>query len=323
VDPTEDELARVLTAADERIAAASAAVDGDATGVLGAQAVRLALARLEAIRRIRAPRSDDVVWVDGGERPVLRLAPIVIGPRLAPVLFAQIPVVLLSATLGPGTRFEPLARRLGLDPSLSVGRADRDEDDGPGVGYDARRFESPFDLRRQAMLYVPRELPDVRTPGWEQAARDELCGLVEASGGRALVLCTSWRNVHAFRDTLRERTHHSVLAQGDDSTARLIDAFVADETSCLVATRAFWQGLDVPGPACVLVVIDRLPFTRPDEPLEQARREAVERTGADGFREVDLPAAALALAQGAGRLVRSHTDRGVVAVLDRRLAAAG
>jgi ATP-dependent DNA helicase DinG len=122
---------------------------------------------------------------------------------------------------------------------------------------------------------------------------------------------------------LRERTDHTILAQGDDSTARLIDAFVADETSCLVATRAFWQGLDVPGPACVLVVIDRLPFTRPDDPLEQARREAVERTGADGFREVDLPAAALALAQGAGRLVRSHADRGVVAVLDRRLAAAG
>jgi len=159
-------------------------------------------------------------------------------------------------------------------------------------------------------------------PEWAEAAQDELCGLVEAAGGRALVLCTSWRNVHAFGDTLRERTHHTVLAQGDDSTARLIDAFAADETSCLVATRAFWQGLDVPGPACVLVVIDRLPFTRPDDPLEQARREAVERTGADGFREVDLPAAALALAQGAGRLVRSHTDRGVVAVLDPRLATA-
>ncbi len=121
---------------------------------------------------------------------------------------------------------------------------------------------------------------------------------------------------------MRERTDHSILTQGDDTTARLVDSFVADETSCLVATRAFWQGLDVPGAACVLVVIDRLPFTRPDDPLEQARREAVERDGGDGFREVDLPAAALALAQGAGRLIRSHGDRGVVAVLDRRLATA-
>jgi ATP-dependent DNA helicase DinG len=121
---------------------------------------------------------------------------------------------------------------------------------------------------------------------------------------------------------LRTRTLHAVLAQGDDTTARLIDAFVADETSCLVATRAFWQGLDVPGAACVLVVIDRIPFTRPDDPLEQARREAIEREGGDGFRDVDLPSAALALAQGAGRLIRSHADRGVVAVLDRRLATA-
>jgi ATP-dependent DNA helicase DinG len=326
VDPSEQELARILTSVDERVAAASAAVDAGAAGVLGAQAVRLALARLEAIRRLRAPRSDDVVWVEGGERPALRLAPIVIGPRLAPVLFAQLPVVLLSATLGPGPRFDPLARRLGLDPSAAPRRGadDTDDtDDGPGLGYDSRRFESPFDLRNQAMLYVPRALPDIRTPDWEAAAQDELCGLVDAAGGRALVLCTSWRNVRAFSEMLRERTDHTVLAQGDDGTARLIDTFVADESSCLVATRAFWQGLDVPGPACVLVVIDRLPFTRPDDPLEQARREAVERDGADGFREVDLPAAALALAQGAGRLIRSHADRGVVAVLDRRLAVAG
>jgi ATP-dependent DNA helicase DinG len=323
VDPTAPELARVLAVVDEGVTTASTAIDNERGGVLAAQAIRLVLARLEAVRRLRAPGPDDVVWVDGGERRVLRLAPIAIGARLAPVLFAQVPVVLLSATLGPGTRFEPLARRLGLDPAASSRGSGEVEDDGPGLGYDARRFESPFDLRRQAMLYVPRALPDVRTPEWEAAAHEELCGLVEASGGRALVLCTSWRNVHAFSDMLRERTEHTVLAQGDDSTARLLDAFVADETSCLVATRAFWQGLDVPGPACVLVVIDRLPFTRPDDPLEQARREAVERQGADGFREVDLPAAALALAQGAGRLIRSHADRGVVAVLDRRLAASG
>jgi ATP-dependent DNA helicase DinG len=313
---------------DDRITTASRTVDVEKDGVLAAQAVRLASSRLEAIRKLQSPGDDDVTWVDGGTRPVLRLAPIAIGSRLAPVLFAQLPVVLLSATLGPGARFEPLARRIGLEPGeplASKHEAERTAADGapgdgdpdaasptgPGLGYDARRFESPFDLREQALLYVPRSLPDVRADGWE------------AAGGRALVLCTSWRNVRSFSEMLRARTDHTVLAQGDDTTARLVAAFVEDETSCLVATRAFWQGLDVQGEACVLVVIDRLPFTRPDDPLEQARREAVERDGGDGFREVDLPAAALALAQGAGRLIRSHEDRGVVAVLDRRLAVAG
>ena len=324
VDTTTDPLAPLLATIDDRLVAAGRAVDVDKGGVLAAQGVRLALARLEAIRRLRSPGRDDVAWVDGGERPVLRLAPIAIGARLAPVLFAQVPVVLLSATLGPGARFEPLARRLGLDPASAPGTDPDDaDDDGPGVGYDARRFESPFELRAQGMLYVPRSLPDVRTAEWEDAARGELCELVGAAGGRALILCTSWRNVRTFSETLRARTEHTVLAQGDDTTARLVAAFVADETSCLVATRAFWQGLDVPGPACVLVVIDRLPFSRPDDPLEQARREAVERDGGDGFREVDLPAAALALAQGTGRLIRTHRDRGVVAVLDRRLATSG
>ncbi len=170
---------------------------------------------------------------------------------------------------------------------------------------------------------MPKHLPDVRDAEWTEAASEELCELVEAAGGRTLVLCTSWRGVRTFSEVLVERTEHTVLTQGDDTTARLIEQFGEDETSCLVATRAFWQGLDVPGPACVLVVIDRLPFARPDDPLEQARREAVERTGGDGFREIDLPAAALVLAQGTGRLIRSHADRGVVAVLDRRLATAG
>jgi ATP-dependent DNA helicase DinG len=329
IDPTTPEIASVLAVIDERISTASRAVDSDKEGVLAAQAVRLALTRLEAIRKLQSPGDDDVTWVEGGARPMLRLAPIAIGTRLAPVLFTQVPVVLLSATLGPGPRFEPLARRIGLDPGAPVASPDSDDESeeseqpGPGLAYEARRFESPFALREQAMLYVPRSLPDVRDAAWESAAHDELCGLVEAAGGRALVLCTSWRNVRSFSEMLRDRIDHQVLAQGDDTTARLVDAFVDDETSCLVATRAFWQGLDVQGAACVLVVIDRLPFTRPDDPLEQARREAVERDGGDGFREVDLPAAALALAQGAGRLIRSHADRGVVAVLDRRLAVAG
>jgi ATP-dependent DNA helicase DinG len=332
---------------------ARASADVKATdSALAAQAVKLASSRLESLRRLQAPVDGEVAWVEGRDRATLRLAPVSIGSRLAPLLFATVPVVMVSATLGPGDRFEPLARRLGLDPGRSLSdpdarplhrqdhddedrdgededsndaasEGDRDDGPAPGLAYEALHIESPFALREQGMLYVPKHLPDVRDATWAEAAADELCGLVEAAGGRTLVLCTSWRGVRAFSEVLRERTEHAVLTQGDDTTARLIEEFGADETSCLVATRAFWQGLDVPGPACVLVVIDRLPFARPDDPLEQARREAVEREGGDGFREIDLPAAALVLAQGTGRLIRSHDDRGVVAVLDRRLATAG
>jgi ATP-dependent DNA helicase DinG len=351
VDPTEDALAGALASAAERVASASGGVNATESA-LAAQAVKLAGTRLEALRRLQAPADGEVAWVEGGDRATLRLAPVSIGSRLAPLLFATVPVVMVSATLGPGERFEPLARRLGLDPALSPSDPDakprgprhgdevsagdevndalndgtrygQEDDADRGLGYEALHIESPFSLRDQGMLYVAKHLPDVRDGEWAEAAADELCELVAAAGGRTLVLCTSWRGVRAFSGVLRERTEHTVLTQGDDTTARLVEEFVEDETSCLVATRAFWQGLDVPGPSCVLVVIDRLPFARPDDPLEQARREAVERSGGDGFREIDLPAAALVLAQGTGRLIRTHADRGVVAVLDRRLATAG
>ncbi|HEY5012496.1 MAG TPA: helicase C-terminal domain-containing protein, partial [Acidimicrobiia bacterium] len=146
------------------------------------------------------------------------------------------------------------------------------------------------------------------------------CRLVNAAGGRALVLCTSHANVRRFAELLRQRTEHDVLAQGDAEVGRLVGAFLDDETSVLVGTRSFWAGIDAPGVACVLVVIDRIPFPAPNEPLHAARRERAERSGLNPFTAVDLPRAALVLAQGAGRLVRSRTDRGVVAVLDPRLA---
>jgi len=314
VDPTDGRLAGVLAAVAERIATAAARLDQKTDAPRAAQTARLAAARLDAVRRIQAPRLDDVVWVEGGDRPVLRLAPVDVGSRLAPLLFAHQTCVLLSATLGPGPRFEPFTGRLGLEPTA---------DAATDLGYLAVRVESPFDVRGQSLLYVPRTMPDPRRDGWADAAGEELCALVTAAGGRTLVLCTSRRAVERFAALLRDRTDHPVLAQGDAANAALLDRFAAEETSCLVATRAFWQGVDVPGPACVLVVIDRVPFTRPDDPLEQARREAVERAGGSGFRDVDLPAAALVLAQGAGRLLRHRDDRGVVAVLDSRLATAG
>ena len=346
INPIPVDLAEVLAGTSEAVANASASVKAKESA-LAAQAVKLSLTRLDALRRMQAPDQGEVLWVEGDKRRSLRLAPVSIGKRLVPLLFSQTPVVLISATLGSGERFSPLAQRLGLNPNVEcvpvgerslarkVGLPDEEEmssEDEDGftlvapevseIGYEALSIESPFDLEKQGLLYVARHLPDVREPEWAEAAADELCSLVAAAGGRTLVLCTSWKGVGMFSEVLENRTDHKILTQGEETTVRLVEQFSSDETSCLVATRAFWQGLDIPGPACVLVVIDRLPFSRPDDPLEQARREAAVAAGGDGFREIDLPAAALVLAQGTGRLIRTHKDHGVVAVLDRRLAVA-
>jgi ATP-dependent DNA helicase DinG len=184
------------------------------------------------------------------------------------------------------------------------------------------RVSSSFAWREQGVLYVGKDLPD---PGgapedWSKQAGERICRLVNAAGGRALVLCTSHANVRRFADVLRANTEHDVLAQGDADVGRLTRSFVEDETSVLVGTRSFWAGIDAPGVACVLVVIDKIPFASPAEPLHAARRERAEQFGANPFFAVDLPAAALVLAQGAGRLIRSRHDHGVVAVLDPRLA---
>ncbi|MGZ8735333.1 MAG: ATP-dependent DNA helicase, partial [Acidimicrobiia bacterium] len=166
----------------------------------------------------------------------------------------------------------------------------------------------------------PRALPEPNDPTWPDAADAEIAALVDAAGGRTLVLCTSNAAVSRIADHLREVSEHSILAQGEGSKRTLIESFVGDETSCLVATRSFWVGIDVPGVSCVLVVIDRIPFARPDDPMVSARRELAQRDGQSPFFAVDLPDAALILAQGSGRLIRSRSDRGVVCVLDRRLA---
>jgi ATP-dependent DNA helicase DinG len=242
-------------------------------------------------------RQDDVTWVEGpADSPRLRLAPVDCAAILARELWDQVTVVLTSATIPIG-----LAHRLGVPPSA----------------HDELDVGSPFDYPNQALLYCAAHLPEPRHPSFELAAQLELERLIQASGGRALALFTSWRAMLAATAALRPRLAWRVLAQGELPRPALMAAFAAEESSCLFATTSFWQGIDVPGPALSLVVIDKLPFPRPDEPLLQARRE---RAGAAGFTEVDLPRAATLLAQAAGRLVRAADDRGVVAVLDPRLA---
>ncbi|HEX3392951.1 MAG TPA: ATP-dependent DNA helicase [Acidimicrobiales bacterium] len=238
---------------------------------------------------------DMVTWVEqSGSQPALRVAPVDVGAALARVAWSAATPILTSATIPPG-----LGQRLGLG--------------GDAVDLDVG---SPFDYRRCALLYVPR-LVDPRHPDHEAAAHAELEFLATAAGGRTLALFTSWRAMRAAHAALSERLPYRVLAQDDLPKPALLDLFRADETSCLFATMGFWQGVDVPGRACTLVVIDRLPFPRPDDPVVAARRE---RAGGAAFATVDLPHVATRLAQGAGRLIRSGTDRGVVAVLDPRLA---
>ena len=256
-----------------------------------------------------SPDADEVVWVEGG---ALHLAPIDVSQALADRLFATLPAVLVSATLGGGARFAPFARRLGLDPDaepgpVTVDRARRRDDAScPGSGTWTWRSSPRSTSVSRRMLYVPRHLPEPRDPAWADAARPRPPGSSTRPAVAALVLCTSRAAVERMAARLRDETDHPVLVQGESVEGGAAPAVRADEASCLVATRSFWIGVDVPGPSCVLVVIDRLPFARPDDPLAQARREKAERAGGSGFRDVDLPAAALVLAQGAGRLIRSR-----------------
>ncbi len=249
------------------------------------------------IDTILAADDEDVTWVEqSGSQPALRVAPIDVGGDLARVAWSSATPILTSATIPPG-----LGSRLGLG--------------GDAVELDVG---SPFDYRRLGLLYVPR-LPDPRHPDHEAAAHAELEFLITAAGGRTLALFTSWRAMRAAHGALVDRLPYRVLAQDDLPKPALIEVFRSNETSCLFATMGFWQGVDIPGAACSLVVIDRVPFPRPDDPVAQARRD---RAGPAAFATVDLPLAATRLAQGAGRLIRSTTDRGVVAVLDPRLAEA-
>jgi ATP-dependent DNA helicase DinG len=231
--------------------------------------------------------------------PVLRVAPLDVGELLPEMLWDKRTAVLTSATL-PAR----LPTRLGVAPAqiteLDVG--------------------SPFDYEAHALLYCASHLPDPRHPSYVEALTDELGDLIEAAGGRTLALFTSFRVLDEAAAALQLRLDLPILTQRDLPKGRLLEQFAADDATCLFATMGFWQGVDVPGASLSLVTIDRIPFPRPDEPLLQARRE---RAGAEAFGLIDLPRAATLLAQGAGRLIRSSADRGVVAVLDPRLAKAG
>ena len=243
----------------------------------------------------------------GAEPPRLLLAPIEVAGSVASHLLNGRASVMTSATLALGDSFDPMARSLGLTLAEQPWR-------GLDVG-------SPFDYPRQGILYVAAHLPRPGT-GISEAALDEMLALVEASEGGMLGLFSSRRAAQEAAEVLRGATGLPVYAQGDDQLPTLVRAFAEDEAACLVGTLSLWQGVDVPGRTCRLVVIDRIPFPRPDDPVAQARTDAVVAAGGNGFMSVSATHAALLLAQGAGRLIRRSQDRGVVAVLDSRLRTA-
>lgn len=260
----------------------------------------------------------DVAWLDPGERrnPTVRVAPLSVAGVLREGLFADVPVVLTSATLTLGGSFEPLATGVGL-PAGEQGWT------GLDVG-------SSFDHARQGILYSPQHLPPPGREGVDESVLRELADLLIAAGGRTLALFSSWRGVERAAEVVAavvaERglsdTVPLLVARRGDSVADLVTRFADEERSSLFGTMTLWQGVDVPGRSCSLVVIDRIPFPRPDDPVVAARSRAADESGGRGFVQVSVPRAALLLAQGVGRLIRSSDDRGVVAVLDSRLARA-
>ena len=265
--------------------------------------------------RMTAGSERDVLWVAereprrGGKQ--LCIAPLEVAGPMREKLLAEKTAVMTSATLKLGGDFTAVARSVGLDPSAE------------GSSWKGIDVGSPFDYARQAILYVAAHLPQPGRDGLQQAHLDEIVDLVDAADGRTLGLFSSRRAAEAAAEEVRARLPHlTTLAQGDAQLPELARQFVGDPHTCLFGTLSLWQGLDVPGETCQLVLIDRIPFPRPDDPLMSARQRAADKAGANGFMSVAATHAALLLAQGSGRLIRTTTDRGVVAVLDPRLVTA-
>lgn len=261
-----------------------------------------------------------VAWAEP-ERRLIRIAPIEVDDSIARSLLVHRPAILTSATMTIGGSFISLAQRLGFaaaspdDDSL----AEEVVDPLPRT-YRELNVQGTFDYAAQGLLYVAAGLPEPPHADWPAAVGAEIAALTGAAGGRALILTTSFRMLEMAAAALDD-AGFAVLVQGSLPKRQLIARFASDETATLVATMGYWEGIDVPGPSLSLVIIDRIPFPRPDDPLMEARRDAVATRGGRPFDAVDLPHATLLLAQGAGRLIRNEHDRGVVAVLDRRLVS--
>jgi ATP-dependent DNA helicase DinG len=322
----------VRNAARGAVSALSAEGDQDS-------AKRQAAAAVDEIfdiaERMAALHKHDVVWVADRERfgREARVSPLSVAGLMRARVFGEHPAVLTSATLKLGGDFTAIATSVGLkveertdrvhpaeDPAADQAAEDMDLDAVRWRGLDVG---SPFDYRRQGILYIARSLPPPGRDGLSEASLAEISELVQASDGRALGLFSSRRAAEIAAVHVRKRLPtQTILCQGDAQLPELTRRFIQDEKASLFGTLSLWQGVDVPGATCQLVIIDRIPFPRPDEPLTVARQRAVTEAGGNGFMKVAASHAALLLAQGSGRLIRRLSDRGVVAVLDSRLITA-
>ncbi|WP_156181057.1 ATP-dependent DNA helicase [Mycobacterium nebraskense] len=328
IDRLDEELATYLTALRDAASAARSAIDttSDAKAAAARAEAVAALSEISdtASRVLTSfapaiPDRTDVVWLDhednrGSVRPVLRVAPLSVAGLLRNEVFSRSTTVLTSATLAIGGSFDAMAAAWGLAGTDS-------EEPAAWRGIDVG---SPFHHAKAGILYVAAHLPPPGRDGTGSAEQlTEIAELITAAGGRTLGLFSSMRAARAAAEAMRQRLSTPVLCQGDDSTSALVEQFSAEPQTSLFGTLSLWQGVDVPGPSLSLVLIDRIPFPRPDDPLLGARQRAVAARGGNGFMAVSANHAALLLAQGSGRLLRRVTDRGVVAVLDSRMVTAG
>jgi ATP-dependent DNA helicase DinG len=248
-----------------------------------------------------------VYWLERRNRGVfLRASPIDVAGLLQDKLFEEVPtVVLTSATLSSGGNFAFIRDRLGLDTA------------------DDLIASSSFDYENQAILYLPARMPDPRDRNWGLAAADEVIRILNATEGRAFVLSTSLAGMQSLFENVWSEIDYPCLVQGSASKGQLLKKFRETPNAVLFATSSFWQGVDVRGEQLSCVIIDKLPFAVPTDPIVAARQRSIEDSGGSSFYEYSVPQAIITLKQGLGRLIRSTTDRGVLAILDPRLRTKG
>ena len=276
----------------------------------------------QTVTKLLKPGHTHVLWFEP-TYSTLYLAPLSVSDVLRRNLLMQTPVIATSATLTVGKSFDAIAKNIGF----VIGEKDEDQESADGA-VDPANLQildvgSPFDFANQGMLYLPKHLPEPGRDGPSIEALTELGELIEAAGGRTLALFSSWRGVEMadehLRKVLADLKLPIITQRRGDAVGPLVDKFASIANSILLGTISLWQGIDVPGPSCTLVAIDRIPFPRPDEPVMSARAAEADAAGGSGFMQISLPRAALLLAQGTGRLIRSMDDRGVVAILDSRI----
>ena len=271
------------------------------------------------------PSGHQVMWFEP-TYSTLYLAPLSVSQVLRANLLTDTPVIATSATLSVGNSFDAIAKSIGFVVGASIDEDSEDEFEAGEIdpaNVQMLDVGSPFDFAKQGALYLPKHIPEPGRDGPSKEALTELAELIDAAGGRTLALFSSWRGVEMadeyLRKVLAELEIPIITQKRGDSVGTLVERFAKDPKSILLGTISLWQGIDVPGPACTLVAIDRIPFPRPDEPVMSARAAEADAAGGSGFMQVSLPRAALLLAQGTGRLIRSIDDRGVVAILDSRI----